>query len=131
MGTGAAARGPGCDANAVRLLVHVSRAAAVVAAAVGVGVLVGWVGDVAVLKSVLPQFASMKANTALSFVLLGVALFAAHAREPLRRAHRPVALVALALAALTLLQYATGIELGIDQVVFADPVATTWPGRMS
>jgi hypothetical protein len=41
----------------------------------GMLVIVGWVFDISVLKSILPQFVTMKFTTAISFVLCGVALY--------------------------------------------------------
>jgi hypothetical protein len=42
---------------------------------VGSLVLVGWTLDIATLKSVAPGFVTMKANTALAFLLAGVSLW--------------------------------------------------------
>ena len=53
---------------------------------VGSAVLVGWLCDVPALKSILPIWVTMKANTALAFVLAGVALWMTRP-EQIGRAH--------------------------------------------
>jgi signal transduction histidine kinase len=92
---------------------------------------VGWWLGVEGVTRVLPGLVSMKANTALGFVLAGLAIapFVRH-RAP-RFADGLGALLAL-LGGATVLQYATGADLGIDQLLAADPglVATASPGRM-
>jgi len=104
---------------------------------IGVLVLVGWRFDIALLKSVFPGLVSMKPNTALGILLGGVAL-AILSREkvaaPARFWAALVAVVMLALGALTLSEYLVGWELGIDQWLFHDAdhlVGTSQPGRMS
>src|SRR5258706_7299091 len=49
---------------------------AVVPIAVGAAVLLGWFLDIGLLRSVLPDWPSMKPNTALGFVAVGSALWA-------------------------------------------------------
>jgi hypothetical protein len=49
--------------------------AALLVVMVGGMVLIGWTFDIAVLKSILPIWVSMKANTAICFILSGVALW--------------------------------------------------------
>jgi two-component system, cell cycle sensor histidine kinase and response regulator CckA len=110
--------------------------AAVVASAacIGLGVLVlaGWLFDMPVLKSVHPSFATMKANTAACFLLVGSALFLRNRGRHMLVA-RALAAVVLLIAALTLLEYATGWSLGIDEALFRDDARrpNQPPGRMS
>jgi PAS domain S-box-containing protein len=118
------------------LQLAVVRSAAAIAGIVGAVVLAGWVGDIPSLKSVLPGYASMKPNTALSFLLAAAALWVATTphigiRYPL--AARSPALVAAAIAGLTLIEYGTGLDLHTDQLLLADqdPMSMPYPGRMS
>ena len=53
----------------------VSRVAAVLVMMVGGSVLVGWMLNVPVLKSVAPNLVSMTANTALCLLSTGIVLF--------------------------------------------------------
>lgn len=46
----------------------------IVITATGIAVLFGWAFDIEVLKFIVPGFVSMKANTALCFTLLGIAI---------------------------------------------------------
>ncbi len=112
-------------------------AAGLAVAAIGAAGLAGWVFDLSVLKSVSADWVSMKANTAVGFVLLGMAIALLgvypHSRRA-RAAARALAGVAAAIGLLTLGEYVTGDDLGIDELLFADeptPVETTFPGRMA
>src|SRR6188768_296188 len=75
-----------------------------VAIIVGVFVLLGWMFDVSVLKSVLQGKATMKPNAALCFVLCGMALVlisvADGQRGIVNEARKRVALICSGLAAL-------------------------------
>jgi PAS domain S-box-containing protein len=117
-----------------------STAAGITAATVGILVLVGWALDVPLLKSVLPHLVSMKANTALCFLLAGISLWLAQERQgdshaQLRlRLSQAAAAAAAALSLLTLSEHLFGWDLGIDQLLFREApgaVETTSPGRMS
>lgn len=105
-------------------------------------VIIGWLLDIASLKSILPGLVSMKANTAIAFVLGGSSLWllgvkpsatqAADSSILLYRSLLAVGVIAIGL--LTLMQYTFGINLGIDQLFFRDAanaVATAHPGRMA
>src|SRR5581483_756191 len=97
--------------------------ASLIGASVGVAALLGWSFDAAALKSIFPGLAAMKANTALAFVLASVSLgLKARARAP--RAADLCALAAALIGLLTLFEYASGRDLGIDQFLFIDRAAS-------
>lgn len=121
-----------------------SHAAGVIAISVGCLVFFGWTFDIALLKSVMPDLVTMKANTAVCFVLAGSLLLMWHGT----RTTRPAALnpviaryVALALAcaviavaAITLSEDLFDWNAAIDQLLFRDlagVIGTGQPGRMS
>ena len=109
-------------------MLHASRVVGLVVAASAALVLFGWVADIEPLKSLLPGLVTMKVNTAVSLLLLAVAVAA-------RRRGVTIGAVALVLAITvgTLLEYAAGLDLGIDELVIADParVGNNPPGRMA
>lgn len=96
--------------------------------------LAGWIFDSPVMYALVPGLATMKFNTALSFFLLGLSgigyLY-------LPKSKYVVILWALAvvflISALTLLQYAFSINIGIDQLIVRDvnTLPELHPGRMS
>ena len=95
----------------------------------------GWIFDIDPLKSVLPGLATMKANTALAILLEGAAL-ALLAVSPVtgwKRATARAAAAAAGAGALTLLEFATGANLGIDEILATSPAMrfhitpTAWP----
>jgi diguanylate cyclase (GGDEF)-like protein len=104
--------------------------AAVCVSTLGAGVWLGWLLQIPLLKTVLPGYTSMKPNTALAFVLSGVALW--FIGKPNGRTIRCVlALLVAGLASLTLLEYSLGRSIGIDELVFRDPLSPRYPGRMA
>ena len=131
---------------------HMPTLAGAAVAVTGLLVLLGWAYGVAGLESVVPGFATMRANAALCFLLSGVALLlrglSAHKipeREgvpllPAGAERLPVpallsqlcAWLICAVAGLTLAEYLTSLNFGIDQLLFRDaPDAhTVYPGRM-
>ena len=113
-------------------------ACAVFAIAIGIVVLVGWVLDLAVLKSVIPGFVAMKVNTAIGFVLAGGSLLLLAPESSPRDRHRIGWLLALGVALIGILTLGEEIfdwKLGIDQFLIRDTdvteVFTTSPGRMA
>jgi PAS domain S-box-containing protein len=102
----------------------------------GALVLLGWMFNLAVVKSVLPGLVSMKANTAIGLLLCGgglAILSRAKGAAPPRFWATLLALVVIALGVLNLSQYLFGWDFGIDQWLFRDAgfrVGKTQPGRM-
>jgi len=111
------------------LFEHITPAVAVVAGAVGVIVILGWLFDLDVLKSVLPGLTAMKVNTALGFILSGVALWGIQnggQGKRLRLVSQLSAGVVLLLGLLTLGEYLSGMDFGIDQLLIRE--TTNLPG---
>lgn len=114
-----------------------SRVGSVTAIVVGSLALVGWMLDIAVLKSAIPGLAPMEANTALAFILAGVSLWILQGEQTRQRARR-FGLVSASIVAviglLTLSEYLFGWDAGLDQLLLNDPsavVGMSHPGRMS
>ena len=118
---GEAASGRSANCRAAR---HLAQTIGLAVALMGLVVLLGWVLNVKILKAVVPGLATMKANTAIGFVLTGVGLaLLSYPREPgrgLSRA-RGCALFVIALSLATLAEYLFGLNLGIDELLFRDP----------
>jgi diguanylate cyclase (GGDEF)-like protein len=111
-----------------------ARFGAVLVGCVGVAVMTGWLLDIAPAKSVLPGLATMKFNTACAFLAAGVALWLLQSSTPGSQAARVSRILAasiVAIAALTLFEIMTGIDLGIDQLIVADISNIAHPGQMA
>jgi hypothetical protein len=111
---------------------RLAAAAGMTVAFLGCAVLAAWFFDLPVLKSLGPDWATMKPNTALSFLLAGSALRLLSPAEPApgrRFAGRLGAVVVAAIALLTIAAYAFDYDLGIDQLLFVDPTTSLYPGR--
>lgn len=114
-----------------------ARAAALGAMVTGGMVLLGWAFDIAILKSLSPDWVTMKANTAACFVLTGLSLWLACGKQISSRRRwlgavlgGTAALIGLA----TLAEYVLQTDFGIDQLLVVEPassVHTISPGRMS
>jgi PAS domain S-box-containing protein len=125
-----------------RLLNRLIPLAALLAIVVGLIVLLGWAFDIVAMKSILPVWVSMKANTAVCFILIGAGLLP-HTYRPDNRSgfsgwRAGIAgfcglLVGL-IGLLTLHEYIFAGDSGIDRLLFAEPagtVGTSHPGRMA
>lgn len=113
-----------------------SLASGVVVAFLGVMVLLGWILENDALRGAFAQGITVKTNTAIALILLGGALaLLAPAALPAWRARlaHVLAGAAFVIGLLTLIEHRTGINLGIDELLFreaAGATATVSPNRM-
>ncbi|MBZ0272531.1 PAS domain S-box protein [bacterium] len=115
-----------------------SFAASAVVYFAGVVVFLGWVFGVPAVTYIIPGLATMKANTALSFAFLGASLLLLHkpdASPARRKVGHASAAIALIICGLTFIEYAIGVNLGIDELLFTDAATRAaggaFPGRPS
>src|SRR5690349_24368467 len=99
-------------------------------------VLLGWTFDITAAKSVLDGWRVMVPATALSFVLIGIALvFAADHRDGRSGnvlAARAFALIAVIVPAVSFIEYLTGLRTGVESWIgFRFDAASDVAGRIS
>ncbi len=101
----------------------------------GGSVALGWILGIETLKSVVPGLSTMKFNASLAFMASGLGVYAAgSAKKSGRLGAAAAGAFLILLGALTLLEYAGGVSLGIDELVVRDLGVLTGsgvPGRMS
>ena len=108
-------------------------------AIVGILVIIGWIFDIGMLKSVLPNTVEMKFVTALCFIAGGIVLYSAAEEQPedsfVIQAILPAAiLLILTLMATLLITSLFGISTTIDNLFIKEQVGainTVAPGRPS
>jgi PAS domain S-box-containing protein len=104
--------------NAVKIL-------SLISLSISLLVLLGWAFDITVLKTIVPGYISMKVNTALGLGFMALALLLM--KFPKSKIREAVmyssAAIVFAIGLLTLLQYLTGANFGIDEFFFKDPVS--------
>ena len=121
-----------------------SKKASIAVIAIGCTVILGWIFDLQLLKSILPGLVTMKANAAVCFILGGFSLFLLQRRraELTARNHQKIvnclifscSFLIILISLLTVFQYSFNVDLGIDQLLFKDSSTLTGagtPGRMA
>lgn len=85
-------------------------------------VLIGWIFDIALFKSVMPGFVTMKVNTAIALLLSGVSLWllSRQTSSSLLLIAQVTAIAVTFCGLLTLCQYLFRWNLGVDQFLFRD-----------
>lgn len=117
-------------------LVHIcelgARTVGICVTLLGLAVLFGWFLNIDMLKSIRPELASMKFNTALLFVFSGILVTFHHMPTPYRYLMGAIIII---LATLTLAQDIFGWQLSIDELIITDVKTRLQsgvnPGRMS
>ncbi len=125
------------NTSRLAILDRLSRIGQAVVLCAGIVVLFGWFLDIQVLKSIAPDFVSMKINTALAFLVAAGTLWLLRGSQPkstARLAARILAFALVAFSTLILAQDVFGFDCGIDQFIMRDvsgqlPIIN--PGRMS
>lgn len=115
-----------------------SKKASIAVIAIGCTVILGWIFDLQLLKSILPGLVTMKANTAVCFILGGFSLFIQQIRRAESTAikHQKItkflifscSFFIILITFLTLVQYSFSLDLGIDQLLFKESYKLTSPG---
>ena len=103
----------------------------------GILVLLGWGFDITPLKTLLPGLVTMKVNTAILFLLFGLAVWLEADTRQSAASYwlgRAVAVIVGAVALVTLGEYALGWNVGIDQWLIPESIESAGasvPGRMA
>ena len=121
--------------NSYKYLSTVVFICGIVSCIAGIMVLTGWILDFPFLKSLHPDYISMKANTAISFILLGGALLIArNGRFSLFKKIIVISAISIVLfvSIISVFEYLFSWNSGIDELLFKDIPAngvTIYPGR--
>lgn len=125
--------------NNKNVLKKLTKILALVVVLISVLVMIGWVLDIPVLKSILPQWVTMKFTTAFSFFLSGIILYAldknVNGNDVWTEAVLPItSLVILLLMASLFASVLFGISTGIENLFvreMADALKSSKPGQPS
>jgi signal transduction histidine kinase len=112
----------------------IARLGSVVLLLLGVLVLLGWLWKIESLTAFLSGSITMKPNTAIGFLFLGLALFLLTWRSKARSTQLWCAAsstVVILVGLLSLSEYLFHTDLGIDQCLFKDFTPSSYPGRMA
>jgi PAS domain S-box-containing protein len=112
--------------------------ASILIVVLGLSVILGWLFDIALLKSVFPDYTAMRFNTSLGLILAGISLYLLNTdKDNIRRLFsNALAFLVLAIGGLTFSQELFNYNLGIDQLFIDGTDSTTaessaYPGRMA
>jgi len=101
-----------------------SEISSIVIAIIGVLFIMGWLFDIGILKTPVSNFSTVKSNTAFSFILIGISIWLLQEKRINPRnllIARVLSVIILLIGSLTLFEYISGVNLGIDQILFMEP----------
>lgn len=127
--------------NLIKSLQYISQILSIAVFILGCLVSLGWIFDISIFKSVLPQLVTMKANTAIALIIGAISLWLLHQKLKNKLNKKRLVLtvnffacLVMLIGLLTSIQYLFHIDLGIDQLIFKE-VKTEGisgiPGRMA
>ena len=130
-GNGAAIEQPLRETSYAKSPILFSRASGCFGLAIGVTVIIGWYAHLTAVIQILPNLPPMVFNTALGFIVCGAGLILLTTRRVVISSWLGGGGALLGM--LTLVEYLTNHNFGIDQLFLNDYVvtATAFPGRMS
>lgn len=100
-------------------LAELSRIFILIAASIALAVLIGWQFNVDFLKRVFPALVAMNPMTAVAFLTTAVAFWLVPSSQPNRKTTgRVLALVVLLIGSLRIFTLLSGIETGVDTLLF-------------
>ncbi|MBF0516187.1 MAG: PAS domain S-box protein [Nitrospirae bacterium] len=124
---------PVISASTVALFKNMSRLAAAFVFALGVFVLAAWLFNIKNIEIIHFMPVAMKANAALMFALMGLALWFLQTNGRKRHVCTVCASIIILISSLTLIEYLFNLNIGIDQALFMDTpnvLMSSHAGRM-
>ncbi len=115
-------------------IIFIVKSICIIVLAVGFMVLTGWLLKIPSLTSIIPEYANMKVNTSLLFILSSFELYLILVNK-WKSLHRILCLIISLFGLITLLQYEFQLNLNIDEFIVKDflftPSVDSFPGRMA
>lgn len=118
-------------------LSNISEFLSIILIIAGIVFLMGWLFNVPILKSPDALFSTIKSNAALCFVFIGISLWLLQNKRINQRnvkIAKILAVIVTVVGLLTLIEHLTGINFGIDQILFNEipgALNTSSPNRMA
>lgn len=125
------------DESYLSRLSNISEFLSIIIIISGIVILMGWLFNIPILKSPGLLFSTIKSNVTLCFVFIGISLWLLQAKRI--NSHnikiaKILAVIVTLIGLLTLIEHLTGINLGIDQILFNElpgALNTSSPNRMA
>ena len=119
------------------LLKGISEFLSILISFVGLLILIGWTFNIPILLHPGSGFSTIKSNTGLAFLLIGISIWFIQTKRIKfhnQRIAQILAFIVLIIGFLTLIEYIFNLNIGIDQILFKEAVGalnTSAPNRMA